>query len=191
MQKGMHIRGVPTSSQSADLARRLGIPLVSLDDVDAIDIDVDGADEVDPQGQLIKGLGGALVWEKIVAAASTRLLILVGEEKLVHRLGDHGILPVEVVPFALAFCKRRFAAMGFPAEVRRTEEGNVFITDNHNYILDCQVGENGKSRIADPEQLERELQSIPGVVGTGLFLGMADTILIGKADGTVETWKRS
>ncbi len=173
---GLRIRGVPTSLESADLARALGIPLVTLDDVERIDIDVDGADEVDPHGNLIKGYGGALLREKIIAAASRRVVILVGREKLVPVLGSRGKLPIEVIPFALGFCRRRLQAIGFPAEPR-TKHGQLFVTDNGNYILDSAI-----PALDQPAKTETEIKEIPGVVGTGLFLGMAHQVLIQTGD---------
>lgn len=175
--QGLNVRGVPTSKASADLARSLGIPLVSLDDVDSIDITFDGADEVDPQLNLIKGRGGALVREKIVAAASRRLVILVGPEKMVATLGQGGALPVEVVPFALGFCRRKLEALGCKPEPRKTPEGAPYISDNGNPILDCHI-----AALDDPAGLERAILALPGVVDTGLFLGMAHDVIIG--DGT-------
>lgn len=181
---GFAVRGVPTSVASEQLARQLGIELTTLDDVDAIDVDVDGADEVDPTFNLIKGYGGALTREKIVAAASRRLVILVGPEKLVDKLGSHGILPVEVVPFALATCRRRLEQMGLPSETRQHHD-RPFLTDNGNYILDCRIG-----LLDRPVELEQALRAVPGIVGTGLFLGMADTVLIERGD-EVELRRRS
>jgi ribose 5-phosphate isomerase A len=178
---GLTIQAVPTSQKTADLASQLGIPLVSLDAIDAIDVTVDGADEVDPQLNLIKGLGGALVREKIVAASAKRLVILVGQEKLVKRLGDHGILPVEVVPFGLALCRRKLAELDC-TPVLRVKDGKRFITDNGNVILDCKI-----SPIKDPVDFERRVLAIPGVVGAGIFLGMADIVLVG--DGQFELIK--
>lgn len=177
--EGFRVRGVPTSRASAELACGLGIALTSLDEVESIDVDVDGADEVDPDGNLIKGYGGALVREKIVAAASRRLVILVGSEKLVPRLGSHGMLPVEVVPFALAPCSRRLAKLGCAPEPRR-HEGQPFVSDNGNYVLDCRI-----QPLPRPEEIELAIREIPGVVGTGLFLGMSPTVLIGRG-GEVE-----
>src|SRR5262249_23581694 len=152
------------------------IPRTPLDEVDALDVDVDGADEVDPACNLIKGYGGALVREKIVAASARRLVILVGAEKLVPVLGAHGKLPVEVVPFGLALCRRRLAALGCPPE-QRLRDGQPFVTDNGNVILDCRV-----STLTRPAELEQAILAIPGVVGTGLFLGMADTVLVQDGD---------
>jgi ribose 5-phosphate isomerase A len=184
VQSGLRIRGIPTSQASAQLAKQLGIPLGTLEEIDRIDVAVDGADEVDPQLNLIKGLGGALVREKIVAAASRRLIILVGSEKLVPQLGAHGTLPLEVVPFAVGFCRRRLADLGFPSTVRQVD-GRPFVSDNGNPILDCRVGP-----LADPAPVEATLRGIPGIVGTGLFLGMADTVLIEHPDGQVEVRQR-
>jgi ribose 5-phosphate isomerase A len=176
VRAGLRVRGVPTSVASGNLARQLGIELTTLDDVAAIDVDVDGADEVDAHCNLIKGYGGALTREKIVAAASRRLVILVGPEKLVDQLGSHGILPVEVVPFALATCRRRLEQMGLPSETRQ-HEGRPYLTDNGNYILDCRIGPLDR-----PVELEQALRAVPGIVGTGLFLGMADVVLIERGD---------
>ena len=181
-RSGIKVRGVPTSNASAELAESLGIELVELRDVHRIDIDFDGADEVDPRLNLIKGNGGALVREKIVAAASRRRIILVGDEKLVKRLGAHGNLPVEVVPFAEAYVARRIRALGMKPKLRLDGAGGDFITDNHNIILDCGVKE-----IRHPARLEEELLNIPGVVGTGLFVGVATTVLVASQDGKVTT----
>jgi ribose 5-phosphate isomerase A len=180
VRQGLRVRGVPTSEQSAQLARQLGIPLVTLDDVEQIDIDVDGADEVDPQNNLIKGLGGALVRENIVASAARRFVVLVGREKIVPALGSRGVLPVEVVPFGMAACRRRLEKLGWPAR-QRAANGAPFVSDNGNFILDCQIGP-----LADPRALEAKVLEIPGVVDTGLFLGMSPTVLIQNGD-QVET----
>jgi ribose 5-phosphate isomerase A len=185
VKAGLRVRGVPTSQASADLGRQLGIPLTNLEEVDHIDVAVDGADEVDPELRLIKGLGGALVREKIVAAAARRFVVLVGPEKLVSVLGEHGTLPVEVVPFALGFCRRRLTELGYPPTLRQ-KDGRPFQSDNGNPILDCRV-----PPLADPAGVEQMLQALPGVVGTGLFLGMADTVLIGHPDGGVEMRERA
>ncbi len=173
---GLRVRCIPTSDASANLARQLGIPVATLDEVDHIDVDVDGADEVDPLGNLIKGYGGALVREKIVAAASRRLVILVGPEKLVPVLGLRGILPVEVVTFGLNFCQRRLTGLNCPSRPRM-HDGSFFVSDNGNYILDCQVAPLNR-----PAELEQAIRAIPGVVGTGLFLDMAPTVLIQRGD---------
>ena len=184
VQAGLRVRGVPTSMASADLATRHGIPLVSLEDGMPLAVTVDGADEVDPQLNLIKGRGRALVREKIVAAASRRLVILVGPGKEVASLGERGDLPVEVVPFALPLCLARLRDLGLrPAPY--TVDGKPFVSDNGNAILDCAVGP-----IADPADLENRIRSIPGVVGTGLFLGMADMVLVGDDEFRLKDERR-
>ena len=173
---GRQVRGVPTSDASAALARASGITLAGLDEP-SIDATVDGADEVDPNLDMIKGYGGALVRERIVAVASLRQIILVGREKLVPVLGSRGRLPVEVVPFALPLVTRSLARMGFSFVVRATE-AQSFVTDNGNAIVDCAV-----SPIEHAADLHARLRAIPGVVDTGLFLGTAEMILV--ADGPV------
>ena len=172
------VRGVPTSRASEELARSLGIEIVALGDVPKIDLDFDGADEVDPHLNVIKGYGGALVREKVVAAASRRVVILVGPEKLVPRLGARGRLPIEVVRFARDFVVNQVARLGLKATDRRSEDGREYLSDNGNSILDCAV-----RGIRSPARLERELLSIPGVVGTGLFVAMVDRVLIAPVGG--------
>ena len=183
VKAGLEVRAVPTSEAVAGLAGRLGIPLVSLDEAPVIDVTLDGADEVDPHLDLIKGYGGALVREKVVAAASRRLVILVGREKLVPVLGSRGKLPVEVVPFAAGFCRRRFAALGYAPVLRASGPAPV-LSDNGNLIFDCAVGP-----IADPAGLDTTLRRIPGVVGTGLFVGLAQAVLVVE-DGRATTLTR-
>ena len=170
VKSGLRVTGVPTSEASATLARQLGIPLI--DEPLALDVAVDGADEVDPRLDLVKGYGGALVREKIVAAAARRFIVLVGPEKLVPTLGGRGRLPVEVVPFALPFCRRRLTELGHTPTVR-AKDGSTFVTDNGNLILDAAVG-----AIPDPAALDATLRAIPGVVGTGLFVGMAHAVMV-------------
>jgi len=169
----LRVHGVPTSEETASLSRKEGIPLLSLAEAEILDLTVDGADEVDPQLNLIKGYGRDMVREKIVAASSRRLVILVGDEKIVSQLGTRGKLPVEVVPFALPLCERRLAELGCQP-VPYVREGRLFVTDNGNHILDCQI-----RPIPDAVRLEMDIRAIPGVVGTGLFLGMADTVIVG------------
>jgi ribose 5-phosphate isomerase A len=171
--KGLRVQGAPTSEETAELARREDIPLLTLAEAGILDLTVDGADEVAPNLDLIKGYGRAFVREKVVAASSRRLVILVGDEKLVAQLGSRGKLPVEVVPFALPLCERRLRELGCPP-VLYCVGGSAYVTDNGNHILDCQIGP-----ISDAPRLESDIRAIPGVVGTGLFLGMADTVLVG------------
>jgi ribose 5-phosphate isomerase A len=175
-QGHLSVRGVPTSEATASLARLEGIPLVTLGEAGILDLTVDGADEVDPNLDLIKGYGRALVREKIVAASSRRLIILVGEEKLVPQLGTRGKLPVEVTPFAFPLCERRLRELGCrPVPYRQGDA--LFVTDNGNHILDCQI-----DPIPDAARLDLDIRAIPGVAGTGLFLGMADTVLVGDRE---------
>jgi len=185
-EAGLNIRGVPTSSASAELARSLNIQLANLDDVGRLDVDFDGADEVDPRLNMIKGYGGALVRERVVAAASRRRIFLVGDEKIVKRLGDRGKLPVEVVPFAVPLALREIAKFNLKPKVRLDDKGDQFITDNGNLILDC-----GVRSIQSPARLERDLLAVPGVVGTGLFLGIADLVLLMSSTGKLTTLRRS
>jgi ribose 5-phosphate isomerase A len=180
VQQGLRVRGVPTSEATAAAARLSGIPLIGLDLVADITVTIDGADEVAPTLDLIKGYGGALVREKIVAAASQREIILVGREKLVPVLGARGIVPVEVVPFGAPFCARRITALGWHANVRRVRDA-PFVSDGGNYILDCGVGP-----LTDPQRFETAVRAIPGVIDTGLFLGIADCVLVGDETGVRE-----
>src|SRR6476646_1035679 len=138
VRNGLQVQGVPTSEETARLATQEGIPLVTLADAGILELAVDGADEVDPNLDLIKGYGRALVREKIVAASSRRLVILVGEEKLVPQLGTRGRLPVEVTPFALPLCVRRLSELGCRA-IPDCRGHDLFVTDNGNHILDCQI----------------------------------------------------
>lgn len=184
VRAGLRIRGVPTSEGSAALARSLGIPLDTLDDPTPLAITVDGADEVERGTlNLVKGWGGALVRERIVAAASLRQAILVTAEKMVDRLGSRGRLPIEVLPFAAAFVTRRVEAMGLKPAIRQAGD-RPFVSDNGNWILDV-----GLSPPADAATLERELRSIPGVIDTGFFLGTASMVLLAEG-GVVRTLER-
>jgi ribose 5-phosphate isomerase A len=179
VRDGLQVRGVPTSEGVARLARELGVPLCGLDD-GIVDLTVDGADEVDPRLDLIKGYGGALVRERIVAAASRRVVILVGREKLVPVLGARGRLPVEVIPFAAPLALRELADLGCRPALR-VVEGGPFVTDNGNWIVDC-----GVRPIEAPAAFARDLRALPGVVDAGLFLGVADLVLVAEAGGIRE-----
>ncbi|WP_043359269.1 ribose-5-phosphate isomerase RpiA [Belnapia sp. F-4-1] len=173
--------GVPTSERTAALARRLGLPLAELDER-PLDLAIDGADEVE-QGSfaLLKGRGGALLREKVVATASRRLLIVVDEGKLVPCLG-RGVLPVELVEFGRRATLARLAALGLTPTLRQGADGTPFRSDGGHLIADCATGP-----IADAMALDRALHAIPGVVETGLFLGLAPQVLVGTADGQVLT----
>jgi ribose 5-phosphate isomerase A len=186
MREGLRVRGIPTSEGTAALAREVGISLIDLPGT-PLDLTVDGADEVDPALDMIKGFGGALVRERIVAAASRRQVILVTADKLVTRLAARGRLPVEVIPFARLLCEARLRDLGCQPHVRPAQDGGAapFVTDNRNLILDCVI-----DPIDDPAALERAIRRIPGVVDTGLFLGTADTVLVAEG-GAVRTLERA
>jgi ribose 5-phosphate isomerase A len=180
VRKGLRIRGIPTSVQSKELAETLGIPLTTLDECQEIAVTVDGADEVDPQLRLIKGGGGALLREKIVASATRQLVIVADASKQVGKLGKFP-LPVEVIRFAQALVAKRIAALGARVELRKLLDGKPFVTDENNHILDCHFGE-----IQDPDRLARELSDMPGVVEHGLFIGMASVVLVARGSEIVE-----
>jgi ribose 5-phosphate isomerase A len=173
----LRVRGVATSRETEQLADTVGIPLVSLADAGTLAVTVDGADEVDANLNLIKGYGRALTREKIVACSSQRLVILVGKEKLVPQLGSRGKLPVEVLPFALTLCETRLRKLGCQPTLW-ADGGRALMTDNGNNIFDCSI-----SPIVDAAQLENDIRTIPGVICTGLFLGMADVVLVGNSNG--------
>jgi ribose 5-phosphate isomerase A len=173
---GLKVRGVPTSEATAETARKAGVPLVDLSAGLPLALVVDGADEVDPQLNLIKGYGRALVREKVVAAASRKTVILVGREKLVPQLGTRGKLPIEVVPFAVPLVLERLRTLGGTPTLALVD-GRPLVTDNGNHVIDCAV-----RLIADPAALERSICAIPGVVDTGLFLSIATVVLVGDSE---------
>jgi ribose 5-phosphate isomerase A len=174
-----NVIGVPSSSAIAAVARESGVPLATLDDHPVLDLNLDGADEVDPGLNLTKGLGGALLWEKVVATASREVVILVDDSKLVPRLGTKAPLPVEVIPFGWKSHLGFIESLG-AAPVRRTEpNGRPFVTDEGNYILHCTFA-NG---IMDPQAIEAALLTRAGIVGTGLFLGVAHRVIVGTPAG--------
>jgi ribose 5-phosphate isomerase A len=180
VRAGLKIRGIPTGVETKDLAASLGIPLTTLDEIQQIDVTIDGADEVDPRLRLIKGGGGALLREKIVASASRKYVIIADSSKQVKVLGKFP-LPVEVIPFAQALLAKKIAALGAPVHLRTNSAGEPFVTDEGHHILDCSFGE-----IPNPTRLARELKDMPGVVEHGLFIGMADVVLIGKGKDVLE-----
>jgi len=186
VEQGLRIVAVASSGASARQALELGIPLADLEEEVELDVTVDGADEVAPNLDLVKGWGGALVRERIVASASRRQVILVGREKLVRALGERGPVPVEVIPFALGPVSRRVKALGLLPVVRLDPDGrHSLLTENGNLTLDCSLREPlGDGHTA--RALERALLAIPGVVDTGLFLGTAERVLVGYPDGRVD-----
>ena len=175
----LRIAGVPTSKATADLAAKAGIPLRELDDVPGLDLAIDGADEVDPKKNLIKGGGGAHVRERMVAVLAKELVVIVDDKKLVPVLGKAFQLPVEVLQFGWQQTRRRVAATGC-APALRQKNGAPFVTDNGNYVLDCKF-----AGIADPAALAQRLDAMVGVVDHGLFVGMAGRVIVGDARGTV------
>ena len=175
----LEVCGVPTSEQTAALAEELRIPLVGLDQVRSLDLTVDGADEIDGEFRMIKGGGGALLREKVVASITTRQVIIVDAAKAVERLGRGFDLPVEVVPFALPVVARVIEGLGGRPSQRGAPD---YLTDNGNAILDVDFPDG----IEDPETLEQTLCATPGVVECGLFIGLADVCIVGHDDGTVE-----
>jgi len=173
-EEGLEVMGVPTSLGSERMARELGIPLTDLSEHPVLDLDIDGADEISPELDLIKGGGGALLREKIVANASLEVVIIADGSKTVDVLGAFP-LPVEVLPFGIERTRSELENLGCPAVVR-VRDGSPFITDNGNNIIDCAF-----ERIEDPRGLESRLLGIPGVLECGLFVGMADVAIV--ADG--------
>jgi len=184
-EQGLRVRGVPTSLDTERKAREWGIPLVELGAVESLDLAIDGADEIDAQFRMIKGGGGALLREKVVASLAARVVIVVGENKVVRKLGSTFALPVEVVPFALPSVARAIAKLGCTPK-ERERDSRTYRTDNGNAILDCSFAHG----IDDPAALERALRTIPGVVESGLFIGLAHVLVIGKNDGDVEVRQR-
>jgi ribose 5-phosphate isomerase A len=179
VREGLRIVGIPTSAQTEGEARRLGIPLSSLAAHDHIDVTIDGADEVDVWNlNLLKGRGGALLREKIIASVTRQLIIVVDETKLVDRLGIQSPVAVEVVPFAWRATTRKLKSLGAGVTRRTTREGQPFITEGGHYIIDCAFG-----AIENPEPLQQQLDQMVGVVEHGLFLGLASQVIIGGAEG--------
>jgi ribose 5-phosphate isomerase A len=183
---GLRVTGVASSKSTAQLAQEVGVPLADLNEIDELDMTIDGADEIDAKGRMIKGGGASLLWEKIVACASKTMVCIVDESKRVERLGRFP-LPVEVIPFAWRSTERQlrklFAAQGLgnPTIEIRGGLGKPLITDSGHYLLDCQL-----QAIADPEALGERLNQIPGVVENGLFLRIATDAVVGYADGRTD-----
>ena len=176
-EDGFEVRGVPTSMATANLAKEHGIPLTSLEEFPEIDITIDGADEVDPDLDMIKGMGGALFREKLVAAASKAVAIAVDASKLVKKLGSRVPVPVEVHPFGWKVSKAGLEALGGAPELRLAG-GATYRTDNDNYILDTRF-----KSIRDPAALERDVNNVPGVLENGLFVGVATVVFVADAKG--------
>lgn len=180
---GLEVVGIPTSERTAALARDFGIPLATFDDRQELDLAVDGADEVDPQLNLVKGHGGALLREKIIAMAARRLVIVVDSSKVSAALGTNMTLPVEVVPFATALARKRLEALGARPTLRQ-DGGKPYVTDNGNWLLDC-----GFAPMADPARLEAEINRVPGVMDNGLFIDLASEVIVARG-GSIERLER-
>jgi len=183
VRAGLKVVGVPTSETTRAQAEHAGVPLTTLDEIDRLDLTVDGTDEINPQFDLIKGGGGALLHEKIVAAASDRMIVIADDSKWVGRLGAFP-LPVEVIPFGLAATQRAmgdaFVRSGVSGQMvlRKAADGHVFVTDGGHWIVDVRLGE-----IQDAPRLAGLLSAIPGVVEHGLFIGLASTAILAGAQG--------
>src|SRR5580658_6805203 len=183
VKNGLSVRAVATSIQSESLARELGIPIVPFSEIDHLDITIDGADEVDEKLNLIKGGGGALLREKIVASATRFYIIIVDESKLVYRLGKFP-LPVEVAPFGWELTSRRLVELGGTPRMRMAGDA-PFLTDNQHYILDTSFG-----LISDPARLHEQVSAITGVMEDGFFIDMADIVIAGLANGDTRVLER-
>jgi ribose 5-phosphate isomerase A len=189
-EEKLSIVGVPTSVMTEQVAREVGIPLATLAQLDHLDIAIDGADEVDPEFNLIKGGGGNLAREKVVESIAKRFVIVVGEEKLVQHLGTRFPVFIEIIEFSLPVVLRTLQEMGASVVQRMNKDGTPFITDNGNPYLEARFhappSTGGSTLIPDPARLDRQLHDIPGIVETGLFIQMANEVLVAYADGRVE-----
>jgi ribose 5-phosphate isomerase A len=185
VEEKLYVLGVPTSRATANCAQKFKVPLTTLDKYAELDIDIDGADQVDLNLDLIKGMGGALTREKIVASASRQFVIIVDQAKMTSRLGDGQVLPVEVIPFSIPTVSRRIEKLGGKPKLRLVNDTREpFITDNGNSILDVDFGP-----IMNPKEMETQIKMTPGVVETGLFLGMANAVFIGGSDRVQKIWR--
>jgi ribose 5-phosphate isomerase A len=185
VRAGLKIRGIPTSVQTRDLAASVGIPLTTFDEIQSIglqpiDVTIDGADEFDAQLRLIKGGGGALLREQIIASASKQFVIIADSSKQVAVLGKFP-LPVEVIPFAQSLVAARVTALGATVKLRKDAKGNPFVSDEGHHILDCAFGQ-----IPDPPALARKLSDMPGIVEHGLFIDLATVVLVAKGENVTE-----
>jgi len=186
VRSGLKIKGIPTSVHTKRMAVKQEIPLTTLEENPVIDITIDGADEVDSDLNLIKGGGGALAREKIIAFNSKRVIIVIDDSKIVKALGIDFPLPVEVLKFGWTSTQKTLEELGCNVELRKIMGNEPYITDNSNYILDCEF-----ERIEDPEQLEIDINNIPGVVENGLFIGLVDEVIVGGKQGILTLGKET
>ena len=186
VRDGLKIKGIPTSIHTQRIAKEEKIPLTTLEENPVIDVTIDGADEVDSDMSLIKGGGGALLREKVIAFNSKKVIIVIDDSKVVKALGIDFPLPVEVVKFGWTSTKKTLEDFGCNVELRKIMGEEPFITDNSNYILDCEF-----ERIAEPEQLEIDMNNSPGVVENGLFIGLVDEVIVGGKQGILTLDKES
>jgi ribose 5-phosphate isomerase A len=177
-QEGLKIIGVASSGDTAELALGLKVPLRDLDEVSSLDINIDGADEIDAHFRMIKGRGGALLREKIVAAAARRRVTMITREKRVSQLGAGAPIPVEVSVFGLKHTEQLLKNLGAVTSIRRRGDGSLLMTDGGNAIIDCEF-----PPIGDPVSLDAQLQCVPGVFETGLFINLCDTLIVGSSEG--------
>jgi ribose 5-phosphate isomerase A len=186
----LRIRAVPTSLLTEQVARDAGVPLATLDQIDALDIAVDGADEVDPHLNLTKGGGGNLTREKVIASIAKRFVIVVGEEKIVPRLGTAFPVFIELIEFARPVVTRKLQAMGAQVTQRMNPGGIPFLTDNQNPYLHCHFPKGAADPLVNPLALDLKLHQTPGIVETGLFIAMATEVIIARFDGTITIQSR-
>ena len=186
VRSGLKIKGIPTSVHTKRMAVKQEIPLTTLEENPVIDITIDGADEVDSDLNLIKGGGGALAREKIIAFNSKRVIIVIDDSKIVKALGIDFPLPVEVLKFGWTSTQKTLEELGCNVDLRKIMGNEPYITDNSNYILDCEF-----ERIEDPEQLEIDINNIPGVVENGLFIGLVDEVIVGGKQGILTLGKET
>lgn len=181
VQEGLRVRAVATSKHSAELAAKGGIDVLDINDISSIDMTVDGADEITPNNLMIKGGGGAHLREKIIAAMSDQVVIIIDPSKEVEQLGHHP-LPVEITPFGYRATVKHIEAAGFSGELRHKKEGSLFLTDGQNYLFDIQFDKP----ISDPKLIDSTLKKIPGVIETGFFFDLATQVVVGYPDGSAK-----
>ncbi len=179
-QEGLKIQAAASSVQSLAQAKKGNIPLLDINQITSLDITVDGADEIDPQKRMIKGAGGALVREKIIASMSREMIVIVDESKCVHQLGKCK-LPIEIIPFAHMATLHKIEKLGYPGTFRKKADHSLYITDNGNYIVDIPF----KQPLTHPEEVHETLLHLQGVVDTGFFFNLAGRIIVGFFDGQI------